>query len=102
MSAKRSGYFGQHVRVAHTCALLFFPSTSPLIKIGNRPMWTEAKQDDVADEAVLRQLVLPEEDRCQYTSAPWRGGFRWFRSPNVIPIERWRQLRLKQQATNPL
>ena len=42
------------------------------------------------DEAFLRALVVPEEDRRQFTAAPWRGEFRWFRSPNVVPIERWR------------
>ena len=66
-------------------------------------MQIEARPDDeAADETFLRQLVLPEEDRRRFTSAPWRGGFRWFRSSNVIPIEHWRQLRRKQQATNPL
>ena len=42
------------------------------------------------DEAFLRRLILPEEDRRLFTSAPWRGGYRWFRSHNVIPIEQWR------------
>ena len=36
----------------------------------------------------LRLVTFPEEDRHLYTSTPWSGGFRWFRSPNVIPIER--------------
>ena len=26
-----------------------------------------------------------------YTSMPYRGGFRWFRATNVIPIEQWRR-----------
>lgn len=44
------------------------------------------------DEAFLRQLVLPEEDRLRlHPTIPWTGGFRWFRSPNVVPIERWRK-----------
>jgi hypothetical protein len=44
------------------------------------------------DEAFLRQLVLPEEDRLRlYPTVQWTGGFRWFRSPNVVPIEQWRQ-----------
>ena len=64
-------------------------------------MQTEAKQDEeAADEAFLRQLIRPEEDRRRYTSTPWCGGFRWFRSLNVIPIERGRRLRSKQQATD--
>jgi hypothetical protein len=44
------------------------------------------------DEAFLRQLVLPEEDRLRlHPTVPWTGGFRWFRSPNVILIERWKR-----------
>jgi hypothetical protein len=40
------------------------------------------------DEAFLRRLVLPEEDRLRlHLTVPWAGGFRWFRAPNVIPIE---------------
>ena len=65
-------------------------------------MQTEAKQDDEAeDEAFLKQIIRPEEDRRRYTSTPWCGGYRWFRSPNVIPIEHGRRLRSsKQQATD--
>jgi hypothetical protein len=45
-------------------------------------------QDDSEGEAFLRQLVLPEEERClRYPTMVWSGGFRWFRSPNVIPID---------------
>jgi hypothetical protein len=66
-------------------------------------MLTEAKQDDdAADEAFLRQLIRPEEDRRRRTSAPWCGGYRWFRSPNVIPIEYGRRLRFKRQAAKVL
>jgi hypothetical protein len=44
------------------------------------------------DEAFLRQLVLPEEDRLRlHPTVQWMGGFRWFRSSNVIPIERWKR-----------
>jgi len=42
----------------------------------------------------LRQFTFPEEDRPLYTTEPWKGGYRWFRSPNVVPIEQARQ-RLK-------
>jgi hypothetical protein len=41
------------------------------------------------EHAFWRKLVLPEEDRRQLGMA-WKGGYRWFRSPNVVPIERWR------------
>ena len=50
-------------------------------------MRIEAKQDeDAEDENFLRRLVLPEEDRARY-GIPWSGGYRWFRSLNVIPLE---------------
>jgi len=34
-----------------------------------------------------KKLILPEEDRPPGTV--WVGCFRWFRSPNVVPIERY-------------
>ena len=43
------------------------------------------------EEAFFRSIVVPEEDRRLFTSAPWRGEFRWFRSPNVIPFEKYRR-----------
>jgi len=42
------------------------------------------------DEAWRRHLTFPYEDRWKLTSAPWRGEPRWFRSPNVVPLERYR------------
>ena len=63
-------------------------------------MLTDIDEDeDEDDEAFLRQLIRPEEDRYRYSHVPWTGGFRWFRSPNVIPIERWRKRR--QAVTYP-
>ena len=47
------------------------------------------------DEAFLRAFVFPVEDRRLYMSEPWRGTYRWFRSPNVIPIEHWRRRRVE-------
>jgi hypothetical protein len=43
------------------------------------------------DESFLRSVVFPEEDRHVFTTAPWRGEYRWFRSLNVVPIEHWRR-----------
>jgi hypothetical protein len=37
----------------------------------------------------LRDFTFPEEDRHLFTTAVWSGGFRWFRSSNVIPLERY-------------
>jgi hypothetical protein len=45
------------------------------------------------DETFLRALVFPEEDRHLFTTVAWRGEFRWFRSPNVVPLERYRELK---------
>jgi hypothetical protein len=61
---------------------------------------TQAVQmEDAEDEAFLRRLVLPEEDRRRLYPAtrPWTGGYRWFRSENVIPIEQARR-RLREQT----
>jgi hypothetical protein len=46
-------------------------------------------------EAFLRQIAIAEEDRRLFTAAPWSGGFRWFRSPNVVPIEYWQRLNVQ-------
>jgi len=48
--------------------------------------------DRESDEAFLRSMTFPEEDRRMLTAAPWNGEFRWFRSPNVIPFERYKRL----------
>ena len=38
----------------------------------------------------LRSVCLfAEEDRHKFTSEKWRGGYRWFKSANVIPLEQW-------------
>ena len=43
-------------------------------------------KDDEDDEAFLQALIRPEEDRQRlHPELPWRGGYRWFRSANVIP-----------------
>ena len=44
----------------------------------------------------LRSLTWAEEDRHRYTSAPWSGGYRWFRSPNVVPLEQYRRVKQPQ------
>jgi hypothetical protein len=58
-----------------------------------------ATQRQAEDEDTFwRKLVLPQEERMRL-GIPWRGGYRWFRSPNIIPIEQWR--RKKVQGTLP-
>jgi hypothetical protein len=58
-------------------------------------MATEAEKltdrESEEDEAFLRRIIFCEEDRRKFTSAPWTGGYRWFRSPNIIPIEQRRR-----------
>jgi hypothetical protein len=54
-------------------------------------MQTESKSDDeTEDEAFLRTLVLPEEERRRFTSVPYTGGWRWFKSPNVVDLVAYR------------
>jgi hypothetical protein len=50
-----------------------------------------AQYDD--EHAFARQLTIPEEDRARFMSVGWEGGYRWFRSPNVICLEKYRHLR---------
>jgi hypothetical protein len=56
-----------------------------------------AKYDE--DNALARELILPEEDRARYTSAKWEGGYRWFRSPNIVCLEKYRRLALQRQRS---
>jgi hypothetical protein len=59
-------------------------------------MATELPIDsDDEDEALLQRLVYPEEERHLHTSLPWTGGYRWFRSTNVICLERYRLIKTK-------
>jgi hypothetical protein len=51
-----------------------------------------AKYD--AEHEFLRQVTIPEEDRAKHTSAKWSGEYRWFRSANIICLEKVRRLRV--------
>jgi hypothetical protein len=53
-------------------------------------------EDEEEEDAFLRRFVVPEKDRHLYTSSPWTGGFRWFRSSNVVPLERERRRRQRR------
>ena len=44
-------------------------------------------------EMFLREWTIPEEDRAKFTTQPWAGEYRWFRSPNVVCLERYRRQR---------
>jgi hypothetical protein len=54
----------------------------------------------LADDSNLREWTFPEEDRALYTTAPWRGGYRWFRSPNVVCLEQWRRKKRDNPASS--
>jgi hypothetical protein len=50
----------------------------------------EALAQYEAAHVFARQSLLPEEDRQLYMpNAPWHGGYRWFRSPNVHCLEKY-------------
>lgn len=48
-----------------------------------------------ADHDLLRRFTIPEEDRARHTSAKWAGEYRWFRSPNVICLEKVRRIKAR-------
>ena len=53
---------------------------------------------ELEEEAFLRQWTICEEDRSKFTSQPWCGEFRWFRSPNVVCLERYRQRKARRRG----
>jgi hypothetical protein len=58
-----------------------------------------ANQRRIGDEgAFWRKLVLPQEERMRL-GIPWHGGYRWFRSPNVVCLEVWRRKKRDSRAT---
>ena len=46
-----------------------------------------------AEHAFARRVLPPEEDRAKLAAARWEGGYRWFRAPNVICLEKARKLK---------
>jgi hypothetical protein len=47
------------------------------------------------EEDFWRKMILPEEDR---DGVKWKGGYRWFRSPNVVPIEHWYRVAVDEEG----
>lgn len=45
----------------------------------------------IEGEAWLRKWTFSEEERLALTTAQWNGEARWFRSPNIISMERYRE-----------
>jgi hypothetical protein len=50
------------------------------------------------EDEFWRKFALPEEDRLLLDPGyTWAGiRYRWFRSPNVVPIEQWRRRRARE------
>jgi hypothetical protein len=56
--------------------------------------------DEDNEDAFWRKLILPEEEHLRM-GKPWTGSCRWFRSPNVVPIEQWRKIRDGEKRAPP-
>jgi hypothetical protein len=53
------------------------------------------------DDQFWQKLILPEEDHLRLNpDHVWKGGYRWFRSPNVVPIEQARRKRAQNRTTS--
>jgi hypothetical protein len=51
------------------------------------------------DDAYVRSLTRCEEDRRRlYPHLVWSGEYRWFRSTNVIPLEKFRPFRWRHDV----
>ena len=61
--------------------------------IGDTASLAELLERYDAENDLLRDLVIAEEDRARFTTSKSSGEYRWFRSPNVICIEKARRLR---------
>jgi hypothetical protein len=60
--------------------------------IGDTASLAELLERYEAEHDLLRDLVIAEEDRARFTTAKSSGEYRWFRSHNVICIEKARRL----------
>ena len=57
---------------------------------------SEALAQYEAEHAFQRQVLLPVEDRLWLMpQTKWQGGYRWFRSANVICLEKLRLIKAK-------
>lgn len=60
-------------------------------------MTNDKLTDEEREDAFWQKLILPEEDRLA-NGVVYRGGYRWFRSPHIIPIERYRRRKRRNQS----
>jgi hypothetical protein len=58
--------------------------------MGEERLTGSMKANQKRDDSFLREWTISEEDRAKYTSQPWNGEYRWFRSPNVVCLEQYR------------
>ena len=56
--------------------------------------------DEMSSEEFMRMIHWPEEDRPHFTRRPYTGGYRWFRSPNIVCLEQARATR-KTEPSDP-
>jgi hypothetical protein len=55
-------------------------------------------EEDEEDEEFLRGIIMCEEERRRrYPTMPWVGGYRWFRSPKVIDLDKYRDHTAKER-----
>jgi hypothetical protein len=55
--------------------------------------------EEAEDEDFMHSLTRCEEDRRKlYPGVAWGGGYRWFRSPNVVPLEKFRPFNRRRDA----
>jgi hypothetical protein len=52
------------------------------------------------DEAFWQSIVFPEEDRRLLTTSTLSGAYRWFKSTNVVPIEKYRGLKARVDGSS--
>jgi len=50
---------------------------------------------------LYHQLTMPEEDRRAHPTVPqWAGGYRWFRSVNVVDLQQYRSPAEKERHSH--
>src|SRR5580704_561228 len=83
-----------------SCLLFFFLLLKDVLWGSERQMTTAliTQDEDEEDLAFMRKFVRPEEDlREQRRHHPWAGGYRYFKSENIVCIEHYRRSAQKQR-----
>jgi hypothetical protein len=62
-----------------------------------------ASEPPADDDELWHKLILSEEARRTYPLAmPWRGGYRWFASDNVVDLQKYRSAFEKERICRVL